>query len=340
MKFFEAQAEYLLLLLVLFLVSFSYFFFTSVQTQMPIISSKKDEVIESLQSTVVPSQKDEGKSSASQSPQPLHSCSVCAKTDCALRCSKCFGAFYCSVDCQKKDWKTHKPVCTRAQKTIKLWEKDAGRSFTVAEHDEMNKRDILLAGVGSATSQFNRGVALENGIGVPVDKVQAFSFYKKAAVQGCAQAQYNVGLAYKLGNGVAIDLKASLSWFKKSAEQGFAQSQFNVGCFYAEGILGSVDRIEAVKWWRRSAESGLAEGQHNLAKAYFDGAGVVKDRAQSIKWYRKAVENGYVASRFWLGFALLFKGDVIERMEGLERIYLLADAGDELAINLKASLFS
>lgn len=38
-------------------------------------------------------------------------CKVCGKGD-AKKCGKCHRVFYCSVTCQKKDWKSHKKVCS------------------------------------------------------------------------------------------------------------------------------------------------------------------------------------------------------------------------------------
>lgn len=40
-----------------------------------------------------------------------NSCKVCGKED-AKKCGKCHRVFYCSVTCQKKDWKSHKETCT------------------------------------------------------------------------------------------------------------------------------------------------------------------------------------------------------------------------------------
>lgn len=38
-------------------------------------------------------------------------CAQCKKQDCSLRCRGCQKVFYCSPECQKAHWKTHKPNC-------------------------------------------------------------------------------------------------------------------------------------------------------------------------------------------------------------------------------------
>ena len=37
-------------------------------------------------------------------------CAVCGAAA-TQRCSKCKQAWYCSRDCQLRDWKKHKPIC-------------------------------------------------------------------------------------------------------------------------------------------------------------------------------------------------------------------------------------
>ena len=37
-------------------------------------------------------------------------CKICGKEE-AKRCGKCHKVFYCSVQCQRKDWKSHKEAC-------------------------------------------------------------------------------------------------------------------------------------------------------------------------------------------------------------------------------------
>ncbi len=41
---------------------------------------------------------------------PTKSCNVCGG-GCTKHCSLCRSAHYCSVECQRKDWKAHKKVC-------------------------------------------------------------------------------------------------------------------------------------------------------------------------------------------------------------------------------------
>lgn len=43
-----------------------------------------------------------------------HQCSHCKKSGVTTKCSVCQAAWYCNADCQKLNWDSHKPSCTRA----------------------------------------------------------------------------------------------------------------------------------------------------------------------------------------------------------------------------------
>ena len=46
------------------------------------------------------------------SDKPVDFCAVCFKTNNPmLLCARCRGRNYCSIECQKKDWRQHKPTC-------------------------------------------------------------------------------------------------------------------------------------------------------------------------------------------------------------------------------------
>lgn len=44
--------------------------------------------------------------------EPLVACAACGAADNLSRCSRCEGALYCSVVCQRSAWRAHKPLCT------------------------------------------------------------------------------------------------------------------------------------------------------------------------------------------------------------------------------------
>ncbi|TDL22197.1 hypothetical protein BD410DRAFT_898469 [Rickenella mellea] len=48
--------------------------------------------------------------------QELEKCFVCPETKNLRFCSACSEAAYCSVDCQNKDWKSHKPICGKTDR--------------------------------------------------------------------------------------------------------------------------------------------------------------------------------------------------------------------------------
>jgi TPR repeat protein len=219
-------------------------------------------------------------SSISSTPPVNLICSVCGEKS-ALRCSNCLGAFYCSVPCQKKDWKVHKVICKKAQELKKGYE--ALGCHTVEEIDAKLEGDRRLAELGDAKAQYNMGLSYFNGLGVGVDKVESIKWYRLAAEQGYAQAQFNLGNAHFNGDGVSVDKVEAIKWYRLAANQGIAQAQFNLGYAYFNGEGVSVDRVEAIKWYRLAAEQGHAEAQYNLGVAYYHGKGVSVDKVEAIK---------------------------------------------------------
>jgi tetratricopeptide (TPR) repeat protein len=43
------------------------------------------------------------------------SCNACGKTTSLMNCKRCKSVAYCSAECQRRDWKAHKPTCQRAE---------------------------------------------------------------------------------------------------------------------------------------------------------------------------------------------------------------------------------
>ena len=47
---------------------------------------------------------------------PVEKCSRCRRTAACSRCARCRTVAYCSTDCQRQDWKAHKPACASTAK--------------------------------------------------------------------------------------------------------------------------------------------------------------------------------------------------------------------------------
>ncbi len=52
-------------------------------------------------------------SSVSNNPFRLGICEVCLRDVKVLKCERCQNAFYCSKECQERDWKNHKVLCAK-----------------------------------------------------------------------------------------------------------------------------------------------------------------------------------------------------------------------------------
>ena len=255
---------------------------------------------------------------------PLY-CSVCSHSS-SLRCSRCLGALYCSVECQKKDWKTH---CKRAENAKKILEQMIG-STAVEDVDASIEKVKKMADLGNSFAQLHVGSYFDAGLGVPIDKTMAASYYKKAADQGSTHAQTNLGVAYADGKGVPVDKAEAFKWYKRAAEKGVANAQCGLGRAFLNGEGVPVDKVEAIKWWKRSAEQGHANAQHNLGNAYTNGDGVPIDLLKSIYWYKRAADQGLILSQCILGQKYATGDGVsVDNVESIKWYTKAAEKGNE-----------
>lgn len=120
---------------------------------------------------------------------------------------------------------------------------------------------------------------------------------KQAAEQGNPDAQRILGLMYEFGdgfdNGVPMDKMKAFEWYKKAGEQGNSQAQVKVGEMLIEGRTGIVkDEAKAFDWFKKASEQGNDEGQWYLGNMYNEGKGVLQDKFKAIEWLKKAAEKG------------------------------------------------
>jgi hypothetical protein len=156
---------------------------------------------------------------------------------------------------------------------------DASAAFKRTEYAAAAEIWRPLAEQGNPAAEVGMGKLYDFGWGVPQDRVQATSWYQKAADQGFAEGECTIGLGYVEGGRVQPhDVSLGLALMKKAVDHGSGSCAESIGELYRVGLFGvSKDPVEAAAWHRRGAEMGdtLAEGR--LGIDYQFGIGVERD---------------------------------------------------------------
>ena len=200
------------------------------------------------------------------------------------------------------------------------------------EVSDLVEKCNTAANQGDMRAQNLVGIIYGEGIGVPLDHLEAMKWFRKSANQGLANAQCNLGYVYYIGKGVNQDYNEAVKWFRKAAEQGYANAQFYLGVMYENGQGVNQDYNEAEKWYRKAAEQGYANAQFNLGGIYKNGKGVNQDYNEAVKWYRKAAEQGLANAQCNLGYVYYIgKGVNQDYNEAVKWFRKAAEQGDSTA---------
>jgi TPR repeat protein len=266
---------------------------------------------------------------------------ICAKNGCgsliheSKKCSRCRLIYYCSRDCQKTDWKAHKPKCNTA-----VQEKAAqdARAEKQSHSRALLKGAGAGAGVGAGvrTSKSAGNDAAEEECPICFDLlVDPLSPCPEQLAHQCCRVcvekMREHGLpACPLCRAPMQDAEElfyhatqlRLRAMKRAVDEGRAGlqrqhfdmlrrvlevdphhlvAQFDLGCIYDQGEGVEKDTVQAASWFRKAAVQGDASAQYNLGNKYKQGEGVEKDAVQAVHWYRKAAVQGDAESQNNLG---------------------------------------
>ena len=101
-----------------------------------------------------------------------------------------------------------------------------------------------------------------------LDYACALRLLRPLADQGSATAQYNLGVAYDYGQGVRRDHAAAVSWYRRAAWQGHDPAQYALGEAYDQGQGAPQDYVQAHVWFNlAAAEAETADERDKAAKA-------------------------------------------------------------------------
>jgi TPR repeat protein len=119
-------------------------------------------------------------------------CAPAEKYDADRLCAGCRSVYYCSHECQRVDWKGHKPACK-----VATAEREASQIVRVGKGGGSAPPAAVPERVGHPASQFVAGAArgeagalyllgtcYHNGDGVPQSYERAAELWKQAAAKG------------------------------------------------------------------------------------------------------------------------------------------------------------
>ena len=125
-----------------------------------------------------------------------------------------------------------------------------------------------LAELGDARAQFNLGVILFNGQGVPHDPAKAVEWYRAAADQGYGPAQANLSFMYETGQGLLQNYIEAYKWSTLAVSHG-VETRKRLDSLAAKMTaeqIADADRAVAA-WQPRSSGTALSPGVGDVEDA-------------------------------------------------------------------------
>ena len=285
------------------------------------------------------------------------------------------GFSYANLNLAVMQQQEGKPFLPELEKALSLGNSTAGvlladYYLSLANNDQQMKQahDIYqhIAESGDREGQLKLAYMLEQGMGGPVDVINAQKWYAAAAEQGDPVAQYLLGHFYQLGRldnkpdyeqakkwyssaqtnyapaGVALgfiydtvddDYQHALTGYESAAKSGDAVGQFNAGLMYEQGKGRSVDFEKAADLYRQAAEQGHIKAMVQLADVYLNG---LHDQEKALSWYKKAADLGDSDALYQLG--LLSETGVATRLDYPEAVRYYRLAANKDNANAKLAL--
>lgn len=209
--------------------------------------------------------------------------------------------------------------------------------YATALREAMSRLDTTP---GDTAAMTLLGELYNQGLGVPLNPVEAARWYRLAAERGEPHAMATLALMTVDGRGVPKAPEAGRAWLEKAAGLGETTACYNLALLLlAEG--GEADRARAAVLLRVAAEGEVGDAQHALGVLYANGGGgLPRDRAEAARLFLRAAKNGSLAGEVEWAIAQ-FNGDGTPKDEttAARQFRHAAGRGNAIAQNRLARLY-
>ena len=144
---------------------------------------------------------------------------------------------------------------------------------------------------GHTRAQLQLALMYRTGLGVAPNHKLAFHWFTKAAAvpQPDPKTQLYLGHCYYFGQGIPEDRVQAVTWYRKAAEADEAQAQCSLGSCYEAGHGVVSDNALAFSWYERAARQADPMAQAKLGLLYLTGKGIPKDTEKAHTLFQQAI---------------------------------------------------
>lgn len=169
-------------------------------------------------------------------------------------------------------------------------------------------KDEAAAASGVANGEYNFGMRLYWGDGVPADAVRAMRYFQSAAAAQFAEAENAIGYVDVYGPAVMQDTAHASHWLLLAAAGGSSAAEDTLGDMYNYGHGVGQSYVDAMHWYRLSAAEGDADGENDVGLLYYLGhdsyfGDSTPQYAEAMRWFRIAAAQGNGDAENDVGYA-------------------------------------
>ena len=287
-------------------------------------------------------------------------CTICGVTGKLLACP-CATVKYCSVVCQRVDWKArgHKSVCAkiRARAEAAAQHDDARRDAARPDADATPEEPLVFYGPAprsradearariAAAHQAARALREAQPEKAPLSArygsrcpvcLEDWDVNATTVTRACCCRQTCGSCDAKIGDGPCALCRSPVvanseyvSHLKRHIENGVPEAMNELGEAYVDRKFAKSLRLvlsakRAVKLWEKAAQLGNAEAMYNLAFSFEKGRGVKLNLKKAMHFYRMSADMGDAVSQKRLGVLLC---NLKNFEEGFRYVKLSAEQG-------------